>query len=353
MSERVALTERRSVYPTDEVPHLWAAGLPKGRHIRNSGGRLYAIGPVIYSFGSHFPMAARMVVKGKVVFVTTTRSYSSMTSKHQRGVWQAIPKDSINISMPPSLQTQWQGVSGTVYLWDALEARDSKPLVVYYREMIERAGAAATKKYIRLATRQMHLDRIAQLMAEWKQVHEVFGLRCSVDKVEAPSDLDSVRDLLARESVKLERDQKVAAARRLKREQEREAELQRRHLIAEKRVLPKWRKGDSFGTVRWGGVTIRDLHYPALRFIDDGKRIETSLGARVEAKDARRLVERLVKSSAIAIDPEFRLGVYSGLRITAMGIVIGCHDIPWSEVQAFCRYAKWPVPTPKGKEEAA
>ena len=61
----------------EDVAHLWA-----NRHqdeARTSGGNFYFNGDIIYSYGSHFPIA-RIMEDGTVMF--TLRTYSNTTAKH-------------------------------------------------------------------------------------------------------------------------------------------------------------------------------------------------------------------------------------------------------------------------------
>lgn len=64
-------------------------GVPRGK---NSTGSLYYDGPVIYSYGSHFPIARYMLdTCGRVEYVLfTARGYSQTTACHKGLVRRAI-----------------------------------------------------------------------------------------------------------------------------------------------------------------------------------------------------------------------------------------------------------------------
>lgn len=64
------------IHNNDMVAHLWAN--QSQSEARNSNGSLYFHGPIIYSYGSHFPIARR--VDGAVLI--TSRGYSVTTSQH-------------------------------------------------------------------------------------------------------------------------------------------------------------------------------------------------------------------------------------------------------------------------------
>jgi hypothetical protein len=77
----------RHVVPAQEVAHLWIHQIQD--EAREQGGRFYFEKDVIYSYGSHFPIARVLPKKNIVLF--TTQTYSPSTSKHCWTVRGAIP----------------------------------------------------------------------------------------------------------------------------------------------------------------------------------------------------------------------------------------------------------------------
>ncbi len=77
----------RKVYDRDMVAHLWAN--QSQDEARESGYRMYFEGKIIYSYGSHFPIA-RIVDGNTILF--TSREYSSTTSNHKHTVRCAIDR---------------------------------------------------------------------------------------------------------------------------------------------------------------------------------------------------------------------------------------------------------------------
>ncbi|MBZ5721189.1 MAG: hypothetical protein LAO03_12490 [Acidobacteriia bacterium] len=93
---------QRFVYPTDEVPHLWAHKTQS--EATNPRRNLYFTGDTIFSYGEHFPIARHVTGGTKrkplagVLF--TSRSYSSTTAKHKGKVRQSIPSNVMAFEVP-------------------------------------------------------------------------------------------------------------------------------------------------------------------------------------------------------------------------------------------------------------
>ena len=82
----------RHVYPNHEIPHLWAH--QSQDEARNSSRSLYFVGPTIYSYGSHFPIARHITNnRGERAILFTTAHYSMTTSGHCSAVARAIPRN--------------------------------------------------------------------------------------------------------------------------------------------------------------------------------------------------------------------------------------------------------------------
>lgn len=346
----------RSVYPSNEIPHLWAHGLPNGSgRIRNGSSNIFAEGDTIYSYGYHFPIARRVETNagGEVVYLFNPGRYSVTTSGHISAARAAIPHGAEVYHLPPK---DSEGRN----LWDALARRDSRPIVDHYRGRIEEAARAAVRPRIRSTTRAAALRQIEDIRAEWLRIHARFGLRCAADRVSAPANLEEVRARVAAEDKRNrqieERAAKVAAERARKKEE--------RAAARERLALPKvddWRRGEDIYIPQPGSepaIRIGCVRYPVLRIetgsVDADPRtsapgpdweVVTSKGARVPLEEARRflavlprLIERMGQES------EERIGHYSRICATLDGLRIGCHLIPYSEVRAFCAFYGWPIP---------
>ena len=66
-----------------------AQAFVEGRKLRSSSGKMYTCGRVVYSFGSHFPIAIRL---DENTYLFNSDSYSQRTNGHQSRVRFAIPQ---------------------------------------------------------------------------------------------------------------------------------------------------------------------------------------------------------------------------------------------------------------------
>ena len=81
---------KKYVFDTGEIPHLWAHRTQD--EARNRQGNLYFTGDIIYSYGSHFPIARHVTNDaGERAVLFTTNTYSVTTSAHCSAVRSAIP----------------------------------------------------------------------------------------------------------------------------------------------------------------------------------------------------------------------------------------------------------------------
>jgi hypothetical protein len=79
----------KTVFDNSMTAHVWAQN--QQDHGRSHNGNLYFEGGVIYSYGSHFPIARHAVTKqGKPCVLRTTERYSTSTSGHVSHVDYAL-----------------------------------------------------------------------------------------------------------------------------------------------------------------------------------------------------------------------------------------------------------------------
>ena len=94
---------------TSDVAHLWAHQLQEEAHYK--GHNFYFIDEVIYSYGSHYPIAQIVTFKGRKMYVLNTNYYSATTASHCSVVRQSIPHDAlvfhVNGCVSPSV---WNGL---------------------------------------------------------------------------------------------------------------------------------------------------------------------------------------------------------------------------------------------------
>lgn len=357
------LKDRKSVYGTDEIPHLWAHGIPDGRKIRNAYGNLYAEGDTLYSYGAHFPIARRVTgtLPGSSVSTTfylyTTRRYSVTTRGHCYAAERAMSGNGRRFDIDP---TDGEGRN----LWEALtdRKRSARPVAEWFQARIDECAKDAAAPRIRPATRARHMARAEGYRNEWREIHAAFRLRLSVDSVKVPASVDEVRAKYAAEFAKLETERAERAQREREEAERVKAEEDRRERLALP-LIPEWRAGGSPSleipattegraiTTRPERITVRDIRYPVLRLIrdtDGAEVVETSWGARVPADEARkalRILGRMIERGDGATEPAESIGHYRGMRLEPGTLRIGCHPIPLGEVSAFCAAAGWECPT--------
>lgn len=121
---------------------------------------------------------------------------------------------------------------------------------------------------------------------------------------------------------------RAADERRQKNEQAREARAAKKFAaLAFPEQLATWRAGGRlFPGSHSGPVYLRLV----------GDTVETSRGARVPLPDALALYRALapVADRGVAL-PELSVGHYRGVYLRNAVVTIGCHNIPWTEIEAF------------------
>jgi hypothetical protein len=243
---------------TDEAAHVWAAQT----QTEGKAGNVFFEGPTIYSYGRHFPMAKvyTHAETGERVALFNPKRYSVSTSKHQHAARHA-----------------WHGngeaITAAVDLWprDAWneDARQWQPVPIT----------------------QAQIDEIRAKQAE----------------------LDA-------KNQEAEKEAKRAAARR-KREQAKEAKAQAELMkISFPDRLAQWQAGQ-LDTHRMPEFT-RYSGPIYLRYIDGGRRIETSRRAVVPTRAALALWTRYTQAEDIAGET---VGPFTVNEAGPEIIRVGCH----------------------------
>lgn len=166
----------KHVYKTNEVPKLWADGLPNGFEVRNARRNLYAVGDTIFSYGSHFPIAVRVVLPDQsIVSLITDRRYSNTTNRHRCRTYAAAFNVGSVFVLPP-------------YLWSTVIDRSQafNQIAEHYQRLINTEEVAASKPRIRMTTRQRHRDSIDGIYKVWVEIHRLFAPRIDVTEVFTP-----------------------------------------------------------------------------------------------------------------------------------------------------------------------
>lgn len=103
--------KERSVFEHQELAHIWAHGMQRAG--RNKTGSMSFDGPLLYSYGSHFVIAARVAV-GDFVYIVNDATCSTTTSRHQVYARRALPIGARIIHVPSFTAEDWRDPSRLV-----------------------------------------------------------------------------------------------------------------------------------------------------------------------------------------------------------------------------------------------
>jgi hypothetical protein len=296
----------RHVFPNREIPHLWAHQTQD--EARNGTGSFYFRGTIIYSYGSHFPIASWVTgVNGQRGVLFTTEKNSVTTSQHINMVSRAIPPD-VPVFKVPCMHFGFSNPED--------EYQHNKNLKHYADEVVELVSSCARARasYIK----EWKHGSAVELRSEALGYATFFGL--PDPPIEMVPDLDSeqMAKIKAREAKASA--EKAATARK-------EAEEKRQRALS---LADEWRRG---GT-----------HHYLLNAIPTMLRIEnhevvTSQGARFPIMHAKRGLALVKAVMARGEDwtsngQSCRLGHYHIQHISKEGTVrAGCHVVTWPEIQ--------------------
>ena len=280
----------------EDVAHVWAHQLQG--EARNRGGNLYFRGEVIYSYGSHFPIARHVEHKGKKCILFTTQDYSRVTAGHKWEVQRAIP------SGVPVFHVQHPTNSVRPEMADEYTERITAKLE-------EAAKARQRRPYL--------LNEAQLLVVEAREFCKFFGIRRkfrdvgNIDEIKA--ELDAIKKRKAAALSKRQREQAKKDAERLE----------------------KWLAGEANS---W--PSFLEFDYLRLYEMDDGSQaVQTTRRVVVPLKDVKKiakLVLRHVRSGEHwqKNGEHIKVGDYELDYITSDGTIgVGCHKFKREEVLRF------------------
>lgn len=297
-------SRKRYVFPTDEIPHLWANRHDNGGPARNPQGNLSFAGGTLKSYAE--PIGRLITAKGRTVALFRDASWSVTTSRHQFAMRQAV-RHYAGFTVPDIGQSR--------ITYDAKAHIGHKQNLKSYAERIDAAALAAKRSR---SNRDYAIGTLTRLVDEANGYAEMFGLK---RRFIVPDD-SAVVAMLA--------DARAAA----KRERAAEVERQRRLTIAAADALAEWLAG---GTGHY--PTLRTLSNAHLRL--EGDEVVTTQGARVPVDHVRRalpIILRLIDrgESWKTNGHTIHIGHYQLDEITADGLVrAGCHLFKSEEVRRF------------------
>ena len=335
-------TQERHVYPTSELPHLWAHQAQADA--RNPQGNLFFEGPTIYSYRHSWPLATIHKHKKKGVLVLTdSDTYSNTTTQHQHAVRMAC-SHLTQIAVPCPLAQTPSMHQGNLD---------------YFKKEINKLHDQA-KRVLSVHAVEWRENNANELHDQERKYRAYFGIRTKqapmpdfkplIERARSIENPDPIRDA-KRHRAKIAREKS----------NEKRAETFRADYlakIAEARTLAaenveKWKNGENvslhvshpnrWNLPNWQRLAIADIkddlvQLPVMLRIK-GDQIETSQGATIPLDHAPRIwkfVCRVMQSGT----PYERNGhtEHAGHfpidRVDIDGTLkAGCHTIPFSEIQ--------------------
>lgn len=325
----------KKIVNSSQVAHLWAN---QSQEEASSGKRsFYFEGPTIYSYGRHFPIASHVVnSKGDkgVVFTRETRSVT--TAKHVTTTRRALRGLSLPVfsvaSVSPGATT-----AGDLAKLAKLEAEAYKASLPARLLRMRRARSTWAKDYEkeRLSTDAEAVNIFAKFAGYRGRVFPPADLESATVAALGAAKRETARQKVARAKAELARKQWEAGAAERLRVDLSEWELEAGEWRAGARNSLRYYPGEGEG---------RTL----LRL--SGETIQTSRGAEVSAEEGRRLWALILRvresghpweASAL----ELRFGGFPLRGISAAGdLSIGCHSLPWAELERFALSVGWLSP---------
>jgi len=294
-----------------ELFHRWA------NRVKDHGksGNVFYEGPILYSYGHHFPLAVLTGKQhnGQEDVLVNSRSYSMTTAHHKS---QAVRASSHKVHIYVPHPTEAYRTENLVYLngltRTAYERLEKIRSAVDYVERTVRDGVETAKLY-----RKTFL----------KGRGKVYAL---------PKDFDTLLTAARAREVKYD------AAQAVKDERHKAARARQRELnaLADAEKIAAWRAGESV-SLSWG--------LPCMLRVkpSDPGTVETSLRAEVPLEHARRVYGAILNVMKSGVDFESNghtipVGVYKVDKITAAGeLHAGCHRISFKEIDRFAGERGW------------
>lgn len=286
-----------------EVAHFWA----NQTQAEGRGSAFYFRGPIIYSYGAHFPIA-RFVGAETVFF--TVKGYSVTTSRHVSLARSALAYGVRVYEVEDVLaDDQLAHILNAKALRAEIEARQGEALRSrkHFESLKERTEAAArgfvgyVQDYL-VVPEDLTKGDVAKLQGEMMEIKALLDSRTFF----SPETLEKKK-----ESLRAERE-----AARVKREAE-DAETQVK--------LDQWAAG--------GPYLYAFSRLPIALRIKDGK-METSHGADVPLDAARELFRywQMIRATGEAATVGQKVGAYTVNAIAPDDMTVGCHKINYAAV---------------------
>lgn len=307
----------KTVMSAQEVMHKFAHG---GVCEKTPSRNVFIENDTIYSYGHHFAMARRIVIPnkltpatigvglrnepGQTIFLVNCNGYSVTTSKHMSWLRQALRNNGkmFEVNRPD------------------YDVKD-QPADYVSRYNSERENAKQAKSEI---TKYRHCLEARRLAVEMREFCKLFKLPTPRLQPLPVVDMEKVR--AHEDSVSARRDRQEII--RLARQNHWHENLKIENAKSMEDKIAEWRAGSR-------SSSNLPLNAPTMLRID-GESILTSKGAKVpksEAARAIRLLERLTPTDYPMVSVGIpKLGDYPVTSFDGHKLVVGCHEISWSEI---------------------
>lgn len=304
-SKGAKMSDRKKyVFPTDEIPHLWAHSHELQGQARNPQNNLYFTGATLYSYRDTYPIA-RIVTnkrKEKCVLVNSD-TYSLTTARHISMTYQAV-SHLLTFTVP--VVVPYSGVKSN---------RDIQENVKFYTKKVAKYEVMA----MRARTNAIYVyGQLTELIQEANAYCKFFGVRKSFELTQP----DKLKERVKEQTAKAHKEQAKKEEQRKRREAQ--------QLLEAQVDIERWKNGELVHFPHW----VRAVY---LRV--EGDEVVTSQGARIPITHARLglAVVRKVKASGEAYQRNghtLHLGNYAIDRIDTDGnLTAGCHFITYAEIE--------------------
>mgnify|MGYP001382625090 CR=1 FL=1 len=295
-----------------ELFHRWA------NRVKDHGksGNVFYEGPVLYSYGHHFPLAvltSKKTAEGREIVLVNSRKYSVTTGKH-KGMAVSASRHKAHIYVPAPKSP----------------AHPSN-LVSLNAETV-----AACTRLVTIRSGVVYAENAARDAVEDAKLYRKTFLKGRGHVVPLPKDFDTIMEKAR------ERGARHDAARAVV-DERRQAEWKRRReldALADVEKIAAWRAGESV-YLSWNA--------PCMLRLKPGHpdTVQTSMRAEIPLSHARRVYGLILGIMAKGEDWESNghtipVGVYKVDKITASGeLHAGCHTITSDEIARFAGERRW------------
>lgn len=291
-----------------ELFHRWAHQVkPKGK-----SGNVFYEGPILYSYGHHFPLAVLTdkIHDGKQVCLVNARSYSTTTVRHKS-----------------------YAVRASSHIFHIHVPRPDNPTDPKNLERLNSETAHAIERLKHVRTGIDYREADARRCEQTAKIYRRVFLKGRGHVHALPKDFAEILVKARERGTRHDAAQAAEQERRVV-ERARQREL---NALADAEKIVAWRAGESV-SLPWNLPCMLRLK---------GETVQTSLGAEIPLSHARRAYGAVLNAMQSGVDFESNghtipVGVYKVDKIEANGTLhAGCHHITFEETARFAAAMGW------------